>query len=62
MKYDGVLYFNNSPFNGIYWNYLLKEVAYKTKVRLMTVVIKQSDLIINFDKFVKEFDTKNLLK
>ena len=62
MKYDGVLYFNNSPFNGIYWNYLLKEVAYKTKVRLMTVVIKQSDLITNFDKFVKEFDTKNLLK
>ena len=47
-------------FNGIHRNYLMKEVAYKTNVRLMTVVIKQNELIINFDKSVKEYDTKNL--
>ena len=49
-------------FNGIHRNYLMKEVAYKTNVRLMTVVIKQNELIINFDKSAKEYDTKNLLK
>lgn len=40
----------------------MKEVAYKTNVRLMTVVIKQNELIINFDKSAKDYDTKNLLK
>lgn len=49
-------------FNGIHRNYLMKEVAYKTNVRLMTVVIKQNELIINFDKSAKDYDTKNLLK
>ena len=49
-------------YNGIHRNYLLKEVAYKTNVRLMTVVIKQNELIINFDKSAKDYDTKNLLK
>ena len=49
-------------FNGIHRNYLMKELAYKTNVRLMTVVIKQSELIINFDKSAKDYDTKNLLK
>ena len=49
-------------FNGIHRNYLMKEVAYKTNVRLMTVVIKQSELIINFDKSAEDYDTKNLLK
>ena len=49
-------------FKEIHRNYLIKEVAYKTNVRLMTVVIKQNELIINFDKSAKEYDTKNLLK
>lgn len=49
-------------FNGIHRNYLMKEVVYKTNVRLMTVVIKQNELIINFDKSAKDYDTKNLLK
>lgn len=51
-----------NKFNGIHRNYLMKEVAYKTDVRLMTVVIKQSELIINFDKSAKDYDTKDLLK
>lgn len=51
-----------NKFNGIHRNYLMKEVAYKTNVRLMTVVIKQNELIINFDKSAKDYDTKNLLK
>lgn len=49
-------------FKEIHRNYLIKEVAYKTDVRLMTVVIKQSELIINFDKSAKDYDTKDLLK
>ena len=45
-----------NKFNGIHRNYLMKEVAYKTDV------IKQNELIINFDKSAKDYDTKNLLK
>lgn len=49
-------------YSDIHRNFLMKEVAYKTNVRLMTVVIKQNELIINMDKSVKEYDSKNLLK
>ena len=49
-------------FNGIHRNYLMKEVAYKTNVRLMTVVIKQNELIINFDKSAKDIKSGSALK
>ena len=49
-------------FKEIHRNYLIKEVAYKKKKKIKTVVIKQNELIINFDKSAKEYDTKNLLK
>ena len=34
----------------------MKEVAYKTNVTLMTVVIKKSELIINFDNAKRKYD------